>query len=155
MIPIIFPSGIWNRSLLLPFPGSECLKFIRPKTHSRNSGQWSRVFNENKTEVSEFYTDYLVISTSREAWGATVLGVTRVGHNLVTKSWPPSWLLGFDNSLEWHTELTKWTHSSLNDLSYGKDIDLNDPRKDTEHRVWEGSRCRASGLSLPLRHATC
>ena len=116
MIPIIFPSGIWNRSLLLPFPGSEFWKFIRPKTHSRNSGQWSRMFNENKTEVSEFYTDYLVISTSREAWWATVLGVTRVGPNLVIKPWTPSWLPGFDNSLEWLTELTKWTHSSLNDL---------------------------------------
>ena len=44
------------------------------------------MFNENKTEVSEFYIDYLVVSTSREAWWATVLRVTRVGHSFVTKS---------------------------------------------------------------------
>ena len=37
---------------------------MRLKTYSRNSGQWSGMFTENKTEVSEFYTDCLVISTS-------------------------------------------------------------------------------------------
>ena len=38
---------------------------IRLKTHSRNPGQWSRMFTENKNEVSEFYTDCLVISTAK------------------------------------------------------------------------------------------
>ena len=39
-------------------------QFFRLKTHSRNSGQWSRMFTENKSEISEFYTDCLVISAS-------------------------------------------------------------------------------------------
>ena len=38
---------------------------IRLKTHSKNSGQGSRTFTENKTEVSEFYTDCLVISIAK------------------------------------------------------------------------------------------
>ena len=39
-------------------------QFFRLKTHSRNSGQWSRMFTENKTEVSEFCTDCLVTFTA-------------------------------------------------------------------------------------------
>ena len=45
-------------------PWTRVLIFIRPKTYSRNSAQWSRMFTENKTEVSEFYTDGLVIATA-------------------------------------------------------------------------------------------
>ena len=61
---------------------------IRLKTHSRNSRQRSGMFIENKTEVSEFYTDCLVISTSLLLQSFPASG-----------SFPVSWLFAPDGKL--------------------------------------------------------